>query len=172
MKVGGRRLLVVPPDLAYGSTGVGPIGPDETLVFVVDLVGVQPAPPAADPADEPEVPLPATVPTELVVEDVAVGDGDVVEAGDDVVLNYVGVAMSTGDVFDSSWQRGRAVVFPIGEGRLIPGWDQGVLGMREGGRRVLVIPPDLAYGEQGSASGAVGPDETLVFVIDVIEVRK
>ena len=139
---------------------------------MVDLVDVQPAPPVADPADEPEVPLPATVPTELVVEDLVEGDGEVVEAGDKVVLNYAGATMSTGEVFDSSWQRGQAVVFPIGEGSLIPGWDQGVLGMKEGGRRVLVIPPDLAYGAEGSQSGAIGPDETLVFVIDVIEVRK
>lgn len=166
MRVGGRRTLMIPADQAYGpaGSGSGAIGPDADLVFVVDLVAV--IPPVA-PADEPEVDLPDTPPDELVIDDLTVGDGPEIEVGSSITVQYVGVALSTGEVFDSSWQSGRPLSFQAGAGQLIPGFDQGVLGMRVGGRRQIVIPPDLGYGADG-AGGVIGPEETLVFVIDAV----
>jgi peptidylprolyl isomerase len=109
-------------------------------------------------------------PVELLVEDLTVGDGDEAVPGRQVDVHYVGVAWSTGDQFDASWDRGDAFSFGLGEGRVIKGWDQGVAGMKVGGRRRLTIPPQLAYGERG-AGGVIGPGETLVFVVDLLGVR-
>ncbi len=109
-------------------------------------------------------------PTELEITDLVVGDGAEAVAGSTVSAHYVGVAHSTGEEFDASWNRGAPLDFPVGAGRVIAGWDQGLLGMRVGGRRRLVIPPDMAYGSRG-APGAIGPDETLVFVVDLVAVR-
>ncbi len=168
MKVGGRRRLVIPSDLAYGSAGSGAIGPDATLVFVVDLVSVAAPPPPADPADEPELTYPDPVPTELVIEDLVEGEGDRSAQPDDtLIVNYVGGAMSTQEVIDSSWQRGEALRIDLNE--IIPGWAQGVVGMKPGGRRMVVIPPELAYCAEG-VPGFIPPDETLVFIIDLIEI--
>ena len=108
-------------------------------------------------------------PTELVVTDLIVGDGPEAVAGQNVSVHYVGVAHSTGEEFDASYNRGSAFQFPLGGGRVIAGWDQGVQGMKVGGRRQLVIPPDLAYGPDGSPP-TIGPNETLVFVIDLLSV--
>lgn len=138
--------------------------------------------PAAETADEgvtpdtAEAPDPAAAldpdrgdpPAELVVEDIVEGDGEVVEPGMFVSVEYVGVTWSTGEQFDSSWGSSQTFDFELGDGRVIPGWEQGVEGMRVGGRRMLTIPPDLAYGERG-AGDAIGPDETLVFVVDVVD---
>ena len=109
-------------------------------------------------------------PVELVVEDLTLGDGDEAVPGRQVDVHYVGVAWSTGDQFDASWDRGDVFSFGLGEGRVIKGWDQGVAGMKVGGRRRLTIPPQLAYGERG-AGGVIGPGETLVFVVDLLGVR-
>ena len=98
------------------------------------------------------------------------GDGEVAKAGQVVTVHYVGVAFSTGEEFDASWNRGAPFRFPLGAGRVIAGWDQGVQGMKVGGRRQLVIPPHLAYGERG-AGGVIGPGETLIFVCDLVAVR-
>ena len=87
-----------------------------------------------------------------------------------MTVQYVGVAWSAKQQFDSSWDRGEPIMFKLGTGQVIPGWDQGVAGMKVGGRRRLVIPPDLAYGAQGSPP-AIGPNETLVFVIDLLGVQ-
>jgi peptidylprolyl isomerase len=87
-----------------------------------------------------------------------------------VDVHYVGVSWATGRQFDASWDRGGTFQFGLGQGQVIPGWDQGVTGMKVGGRRRLTIPPDLAYGSRG-AGGAIGPDETLVFVVDLLGVR-
>ena len=107
-------------------------------------------------------------PAGLVSEDLVQGDGQEIQAGDTANVQYVGVSWSTGREFDSSWDRGaRPFSFPVGAGRVIAGWDQGVTGMRAGGRRLLVIPPDLGYGARG-AGGAIGPNETLVFVVDAL----
>lgn len=108
-------------------------------------------------------------PGELVAEDLAVGDGAEARAGADVEVHYVGVAWSTGRQFDASWDRGRTFRFPLGGGRVIAGWDQGVAGMRVGGRRRLTVPPHLGYGEAG-AGGVIAGGETLVFVVDLLGV--
>jgi peptidylprolyl isomerase len=109
-------------------------------------------------------------PTGLETRDLVEGEGDQAAAGDVVSVHYVGVDWETGEQFDASWDRGQPFTFELGAGRVIAGWDQGVAGMRVGGRRVLTIPPDLAYGEQG-AGDVIGPGATLVFVVDLLEVE-
>ncbi|GGP50678.1 FKBP-type peptidyl-prolyl cis-trans isomerase [Saccharothrix coeruleofusca] len=120
---------------------------------------------------KPEVePHQGPAPTDLVVEDLVVGDGPEAAPGQFVDVHYVGVAHSTGKQFDASWDRGEAFSFPLGGGRVIAGWDRGVVGMKVGGRRKLVIPPHLGYGDRG-AGGVIKPGETLVFVVDLLGVR-
>ncbi len=120
---------------------------------------------------KPSVEIPAgTPPPQLVVEDIEEGDGEQARAGHSVSVHYVGVAWSTGRQFDASWDRGQPSSFGLGKGQVIAGWDEGVQGMRVGGRRRITIPPHLAYGKRG-AGGVIGPDETLVFVVDLVGVR-
>lgn len=109
-------------------------------------------------------------PSELIIEDIVVGDGAEAVSGRTVVVHYVGVSASTGEEFDASWNRGDKFEFPLGAGMVIQGWDQGVAGMKVGGRRRLVIPSHLGYGERG-AGGVIKPNETLIFVVDLYEVR-
>jgi peptidylprolyl isomerase len=121
--------------------------------------------------EKPEIDFPeGHPPVELVVIDEIVGDGPEAAAGKTVVAHYVGVAFSTGEEFDSSWNRGDPLAFPLGGGRVIKGWDQGIVGMRVGGRRRLVSPAHLAYGDRG-AGGAIAPGETLIFVVDLVDVK-
>ncbi len=163
MREGGRRVLITPPDLAYGSSGAGSsIPPDATLVFVVDLVAVLDLQP-------PAIPEPTEVGDLLEVEDLFAGTGDPVESGDTVTVHYLGT-LTDGTVFDASWRRGMPFTTTIGVGMVIPGWDQGIVGMREGGRRLLKIPSDLAYGERGSGA-AIPPDTPLLFVVDLIRIQ-
>jgi peptidylprolyl isomerase len=118
----------------------------------------------------PQIPKPeGDVPFDLVVEDIIVGDGAEATSGTKVSVHYVGVAFSTGDEFDASWNRGRPFEFKLGKGQVIPGWDAGVQGMRVGGRRKLTIPSAMAYGARG-AGGAIKPHEPLVFVVDLLAV--
>lgn len=120
---------------------------------------------------KPEIDFPAhDVPTELVIEDLIEGDGAAATAGDTVSTHYVGVAFSTGEEFDSSWNRGTPLDFRVGVGQVIQGWDQGLLGMKVGGRRRLEIPSSMAYGD-GGAGGAIAPGESLIFVVDLLGVR-
>jgi peptidylprolyl isomerase len=120
--------------------------------------------------DKPEVDAPdGPPPTELQITDLQEGDGAVAKAGDTVQVHYVGVSYSTGEQFDASWDRGEPLEFQLGVGRVIAGWDQGVQGMKVGGRRRLVIPPHLAYGDRG-AGGVIAPGETLIFVCDLVAV--
>jgi peptidylprolyl isomerase len=120
---------------------------------------------------KPEVDYPGgEPPTDLVIEDQILGDGPEATPGSTVSTHYVGVAFSTGEEFDASWSRGTPLDFPLGRGRVIAGWDQGIAGMKVGGRRKLVIPPHLGYGNQG-AGGAIKPNETLIFVVDLVGVR-
>ncbi len=119
---------------------------------------------------KPEIEVPkGEPPSTLVIEDLKEGDGAEAKAGSTVSVNYVGALYEDGSVFDNSWDRGEPISFPLGGGQVIPGWDQGFEGMKVGGRRVLVIPPDLAYGPNGSPP-VIGPDATLVFVVDLEEV--
>jgi peptidylprolyl isomerase len=118
--------------------------------------------------DKPEVDFPGgEPPTELEITDIWEGDGAVAKAGDTVQVHYVGVAYSTGEEFDASWSRGDPLEFRLGVGQVIAGWDQGVQGMRVGGRRQLIIPPALAYGDRG-AGRSIAPGETLIFVCDLV----
>ncbi|KPN18597.1 MULTISPECIES: FKBP-type peptidyl-prolyl cis-trans isomerase [Arthrobacter] len=120
---------------------------------------------------KPEIDFPAhDAPTDLVIEDIIVGDGAEAKAGDTVSTHYVGVAFSTGEEFDASWNRGAPLDFKVGIGQVIQGWDQGLLGMKVGGRRRLEIPAHLAYGDRGAGS-AIAPGESLIFVVDLLGVR-
>lgn len=119
---------------------------------------------------KPEVEYPGnTPPSELVIEDVTVGDGPEATVGSPISAHYVGVAYSTGEEFDASWNRGAPLRFQLGVGQVIQGWDDGIAGMRVGGRRRLVIPPHLGYGDRG-AGNVIAPGETLVFVVDLVDV--
>lgn len=116
---------------------------------------------------KPEIDFPGdTAPTDLEITDDVVGEGPEAKAGDTVAVHYVGVAHSTGEEFDASYNRGTPLQFKLGVGMVIAGWDQGVQGMRVGGRRTLRIPPHLAYGPNG-VPGAIGPNESLIFVCDL-----
>jgi peptidylprolyl isomerase len=150
MKVGGKRKLTVPPDLAYGSTGAGGvIPPNATLIFEIDLLGVQPG---------------------VKIEDLKVGDGTEAQPGDKVSVHYTGW-LENGAKFDSSLDRGQPFAFQIGAGEVIQGWDVGVTGMKVGGKRRLTIPPYLGYGTQG-AGGVIPANATLIFEIELLEVQK
>ncbi len=125
---------------------------------------------AAKLGTKPAVTVPTgPAPTTLQKQDLIVGTGAEAVAGKKVSVQYVGVHYATGKQFDASWDRGEPFPFTLGEGDVIKGWDQGVPGMKVGGRRQLVIPPDLAYGP-GGAPPDIGPNETLVFVVDLLSV--
>ena len=120
------------------------------------------AKPEIDPPDGP-------APTDLEVTDLVEGNGPEAASGQTVQVHYVGVSHSTGEEFDASYNRGEPLSFRLGTGQVISGWDQGVQGMKVGGRRRLVIPPHLAYGDRG-AGGVIKPGETLIFVVDLLKV--
>ena len=170
MAAGGRRLLTIPPEKAYGSSGSGSgsIGPNETLLFIVDLLALVPT-----NLEKPSVSVPDEPASELLITDLAEGEGREVQSGDIVYVHYVGYSQSTNKQFDASWDRGREqyIIFPTGQGTVIDGWEEGLLGMKVGGRREIVIPPDLAYGQDGAGGGIIAPDETLVFVVDLLGVN-
>ena len=121
--------------------------------------------------DKPDVgPIEGEPPADLVIEDITVGDGPEAQPGQYGNVHYVGVAHSTGREFDASYNRGEPFAFPLGGGKVIAGWDQGVAGMKVGGRRNLTIPPHLGYGARG-AGGVIKPNETLIFVVDLLGVQ-
>jgi|DEB0MinimDraft_10_1074344.scaffolds.fasta_scaffold00882_10 peptidylprolyl isomerase len=138
-------------DAARPETGATVDAPDATEILTLAR---------ADRTDPPAA---------LEVLDLTVGEGAEATAGTRVVVQYLGVRWSDGGVFDASWSRGEPFAFDLGAGLVIAGWEQGVAGMRVGGRRVLVIPPQLAYGDRGAGS-VIGPGETLVFAVDLVEV--
>ena len=120
---------------------------------------------------KPEVEFPyGDPPDDLQIVDITIGSGPEAGPGDNVAVHYVGVAYSTGEEFDASYNRGDPLEFRLGAGRVIAGWDTGVAGMKVGGRRQLTIPPHLGYGDRG-AGGVIKPGETLIFVVDLIDVR-
>lgn len=185
MKVGGRRSLVIPPDKAYGETPPqgSTIPPNATLVFVVDLLsitkaatpGVEVVSVSDDLAAAPVIELaPADeVPTELVIDDVVVGDGAEVVEGDRVEVNYVG-QLTNGTEVASSWTTGTPVEFGLGQ--VIAGFRDGLVGMKVGGRRVLVIPASMAYGDEGlqdpvNPDASIPPGATLVYVVDLLSIK-
>ena len=126
-----------------------------------DLTDTDQRPVVAKPAGDP--------PAKLRKKDIVRGKGRRAKEGDALTVQYVGVSYSTGEEFDASWNRGEPFTFSLGAGEVIPGWDRGLKGMRVGGRRQLTIPPDLAYGPQGSPP-AIGPNETLIFIVDLEDV--
>jgi peptidylprolyl isomerase len=121
-----------------------------------------------DTGAKPEIPAPqGDPPPELVIRDIVPGKGPKAKAGDQLSMQYVGVSWSNGQQFDASWDRGaQPFAFQLGAGMVIPGWDTGLVGLRKGGRRLLIIPPDMGYGPQGTPDGTIAPNETLVFVVD------
>jgi len=123
------------------------------------------------PLERPTIEKPqGDIPFDLLIEDLVVGEGEEATPGRKVTVHYAGVAFRSGEEFDASWNRGEPFRFALGKGQVIPGWDQGVAGMRVGGRRKLTIPSALAYGARGAGNGVIAPHEPLVFVVDLLAV--
>jgi peptidylprolyl isomerase len=127
-----------------------------------------PAPAKARPKPKVKVPS-GKPPKKLVIKDLIPGRGQAAKAGDPITVNYIGVDFANGKPFDNSYDRGQPFPFQLGGGQVIPGWDRGLVGMKVGGRRELVIPPSLAYGPQGQPP-VIKPNETLVFVVDLLSI--
>jgi peptidylprolyl isomerase len=157
---------------APATTTVQP--PDVTVATTPTTSTNTPAKPqtiSKDLKTKPAIPKPTgSPPTKLVIKDIVKGKGKTARVGKNVTVQYVGVSWSTGQQFDASWDRGQPFQFQLGDQHIIRGWNQGVAGMKVGGRRELVIPPELGYGAQGSPP-TIAPNETLVFVIDLLKVR-
>lgn len=158
MKVGGKRKLIVPPNLAYGSRTDTKIPPNSTLVFEIELVKI-----VTDPNK-----LKEEAEANLKIEDLKEGDGPAAKTGDTLVLHYTGW-LKDGAKFDSSYDHKQAFSFMLGAGQVIRGWDKGLVGMKAGGKRKLTIPPELGYGEQGS--GQIPPNATLVFEVELLRIE-
>jgi peptidylprolyl isomerase len=165
MKVGGKRLVVVPPALGLGDQSMGAIPANATLVLEIELTDVR-EPRAATKVDEKDY---TTTASGLKFYDLQVGTGESPKQGQTVVVNYTGW-LEDGTQFDSSIESGQPFSFKIGTGGVIPGWDEGILTMKVGGKRQLVIPASLAYGEQGSGS-VIPPNATLIFEIELISIQ-
>ncbi len=171
MKVGGKARLTIPPNLGYGAQGAGGVIPgNATLIFEVELVGVTAGAPSAPSAptkvnDTDYV----TTASGLKYHDFTVGNGASPQKGQQVVVHYTGWLVN-GTKFDSSLDRGEPFAFNIGVGQVIAGWDEGVLAMKIGGKRQLLIPPNLGYGAQG-AGGVIPGNATLIFEVELLEVH-
>ena len=125
-----------------------------------------------DTSVRPQIPKPiGSPPFRLQKEDLVKGKGQAAKTGDNLTVHYAGIAFSSGEEFDASWNTGQPFSFQLG-GRVIEGWNKGVVGMRPGGRRLLTIPPELGYGPQGTADGSIAPNETLVFVVDLLSIDR
>jgi peptidylprolyl isomerase len=163
-------LLVALPALAGGG-GSDNDSSDESAA-TPEATATETATPAATPeAKKPSVRVPkGKAPEKLVIKDLKEGDGPAAQPGQTVTVQYVGVNFKGGKQFDASWDRGEPFSFPLGAGQVIKGWDEGVAGMKVGGRRMLVIPPDLGYGPDGQPP-VIKPNETLVFVVDLLAVQ-
>jgi len=170
VKEGGKIRLYIPSNLAYCERGQGPIGPNETLVFDVELIKVEQSAAErgraflAENAKKADV---KTTPSGLQYTIVKPGKGKAPKASDTVEVHYAGTLLD-GKEFDSSYKRGKSISFPLGG--VIPGWTEGLQLVKEGGKIRLFIPSELAYGSYGSP-GAIGPDETLIFDVELIKVN-
>jgi peptidylprolyl isomerase len=153
------------------DSGEGDGGSSSSQSSSGDKTETAPEPDLEDTSTKPVIPKPAgSPPRKLQKEDIVKGKGPAAKDGDTLSMQYVGTAFSTGEEFDASWDRGQPFTFTLGTGQVIEGWDKGIKGMRKGGRRKLVIPPEQAYGAQGSPP-AIGPNETLIFVVDLVGIR-
>ncbi|MEI7772772.1 MAG: FKBP-type peptidyl-prolyl cis-trans isomerase, partial [Chloroflexales bacterium] len=168
MHKGGKAKLIIPPNLGYGAQGAGGvIPPNATLIFEVELVDIQAgAPTAPTKVDDAKY---TTTASGLKYYDLAVGSGAEATAGKTAVVHYTGW-LTDGTMFDSSLNRGETFPFKLGAKQVIKGWDEGVGGMRVGGKRQLVIPPTLGYGANGS-SGVIPPNATLIFEVELVDVK-
>lgn len=186
--VGSRVVVVVPPQQGFGATknGVSGVLPTDTAVIVFDVVGSYAAdaaahgkpvsagggglPTVSEPANsEPVISIPKTPPpAKLSVTTLIQGDGPAVTQGQLVIVQYVGEIWASGKVFDSSWQRHLPAPVPIGDGALIPAWDTGLVGVKLGSRVLIVAPPADGYGSSGAPQAGITPNDTLVFVVDVL----
>jgi peptidylprolyl isomerase len=156
MKVGGIRKLLIPPSLGYGDRGAGGVIPaNATLLFEVELLDLM-----------------KKTKSGLEYRDIKVGDGPTPRPGQTCMVHYTGWLWqgAKGKKFDSSVDRGRPFSFPVGEGQVIPGWDEGVATMKVGGKRELLIPPDLGYGARG-AGRDIPPNATLIFEVELLDVK-
>jgi len=170
MKVGGRRQLDIPADLAYGSAGSGEaIPPDSAISFVVDMLAIVPA---IDPADEPEYPSLATsgMLTDLIIDDIRMGDGKVAEAGSTVVVHLIAYRGDTGAKLVSTWGDPSPVTLTLVPDGSLPGIVEGMQGMKAGGQRILNIPYEDAFGEDGNADIKLPAKTDLVLVVDLFAV--
>jgi FKBP-type peptidyl-prolyl cis-trans isomerase len=192
---GSRVEIVVPPNLGFGANGqdLGPVkvGATDTMVFDIDVVAVYhtadadiPAGPSVlnDPGlpavsnvvgkGDPKVTMPAgkTPPTTGVYKTVIQGKGPAVKSGQSIVVQYEGMIWRDGSLFDSSWSRGKLMFATnIGVGRVVKGWDEGLVGQNVGSRVLLVVPPDLGYGAAGQPQAGIKGDDTMVFVVDILD---
>jgi peptidylprolyl isomerase len=171
LNTGSKAKLIIPPELGYGARGAGNvIPPNATLIFEVELVSVQPPPPPP-----PEAPTTVdaasytTTESGLKYHDLVEGSGASPQPEQTVVVHYTGW-LEDGTMFDSSLSRGKPFEFQLGVGQVIPGWDEGVASMKVGGKRQLVIPAELAYGEQGAA-GVIPPNATLIFEVELLDIK-
>jgi peptidylprolyl isomerase len=162
--------------LAFAGCGSNDNNASDESTATPEAAATETATPAATetpaaPAKKPKVKVPSgKAPSKLVIKDLKEGTGPAAQAGQTATVQYVGVNFKDGKQFDASWDRGEPFSFPLGGGQVIQGWDQGVQGMKVGGRRLLVIPPDLGYGPGGSPP-VIKPNETLVFVIDLLALQ-
>jgi FKBP-type peptidyl-prolyl cis-trans isomerase len=183
---GDSRELVVPPDETEGAFPKG-IPQGHAAIFVVEAVPTKPveeqkskpAPPkppkeaktsTGQKKTKPKVEVPSgPPPKKLEIKDLEEGSGPAAKPGDEVTVQYVGVTYKTGKQFDASWDRGEPFTFELGSGEVIPGWEEGIKGMKPGGRRELIIPPELGYGYQ--RNGSIPPGSTLIFIVDLVSVE-
>jgi peptidylprolyl isomerase len=195
---GSRIEVIVPPALGFGATGQAAgsvtIGPTDTMIFDIDIVGVYPKPESADilagpvvlkdpnlPAvagdvgkGDPKITIPAgkTPPTAGTYKTVIQGKGPAVTKGQSIVVQYEGLIWRDGSLFDSSWSKGKApFATGIGVGAVVPGWDEGLIGQTVGSRVLLVVPPDKGYGTAGQPDAGIQGTDTMVFVVDILDAR-
>ena len=166
MPIGSKFKFTIPPELGYGDRDIGSIPANSTLIFEVELFDIQ----------KPFVDTDFSIPAEEIVLESGLrylehipGSGDVTTKGNIVVVHYSGF-LSDGTKFDSSHDRARPFNFTLGENRVIKGWEEGLLNMKKGGKRTLIIPPDLAYGERG-AGGVIPPNATLLFEVELVDFK-
>ena len=166
MPVGSKFKFIIPPELGYGSRDLGSIPSNSTLIFEVELFSIE----------KPFVDTDFTLPAEEKVLDSGLryldhitGNGESVKSGQEAIVHYSGY-LADGTKFDSSHDKGQPFSFPLGQGRVIKGWDEGVVGMKKGGKRTLIISPELGYGERG-AGGVIPPNAMLMFEVELVDFK-